>query len=253
MDILNQLERLGFNRRQATVYLALLQLGPSGAIAIAKYTRLQHPTVYDALGTLKARGLVTESTSKRHKVFCAESPEILANEERMRSSILADALPGLFELYHSSPSRPRVHFYNWQEGIRVIYDALLKVKSKEYFYFGSMTEFFRQHSMEAEFDFVHERIKHGIRSYAIREAATETPHEWMKPGENNLREVRYFSKSICPNLAAVYIYDQSIAIASSAKENYCAIIESPAFHDFMKNIWDAVWQISQEEPSNQSV
>ena len=38
MNIIDQLNRLGLNGRQARVYLAILQLGPASAIEIAKFT-----------------------------------------------------------------------------------------------------------------------------------------------------------------------------------------------------------------------
>ena len=39
MNIIDQLETLGLNGRQAKVYLALLQLGSASVIEIAKATR----------------------------------------------------------------------------------------------------------------------------------------------------------------------------------------------------------------------
>lgn len=245
MDLPHQLTKFGLNGRQSSVYLALLQIGPSGAIDIAKYTGLQHPTVYDALNVLKKRNLVSESDSERHKIFCAESPDIFENEEKLRSVALKETLPVLRELYEGGPCRPKIRFYSWHEGVRVIYRNLLDVREKQYFYYGTIEQFLICHSLEEELDFIRERVKRGIHSYSIRASAGgENLPDCFQGGEKLLREVRFFPQNLCPDLAAVYIYDDSIAIASGIKENYCAILESREFHNFMKNIWDILWTMS---------
>ena len=87
MNIIDQLEKLGLNGRQAKVYLALLQLGTGTAIDIAKATRFKHPTVYDVLDVLKERALVTETFEGGRKLFSAEDPNRLrlAEDERRRT------------------------------------------------------------------------------------------------------------------------------------------------------------------------
>ena len=75
MNIIEQLNMLGLNGRQAKVYLTLLQLGSATAIEIAKAAKYKHPTVYDVLDALKEKRLVTETLSNGKKLFCAEDPE----------------------------------------------------------------------------------------------------------------------------------------------------------------------------------
>ena len=74
MTIIEQLNQLGLNGRQARVYLALLQLGSATAIEIAKYTKYKHPTVYDVLDLLKEKRLITETLSGKRKIFSAPRP-----------------------------------------------------------------------------------------------------------------------------------------------------------------------------------
>ena len=74
MTIIEQLNQLGLNGRQARVYLALLQLGSATAIEIAKYTKYKHPTVYDVLDLLKEKRLITETLSGKRKIFSAVFP-----------------------------------------------------------------------------------------------------------------------------------------------------------------------------------
>ena len=99
MNIIDQLNRLGLNGRQARVYLAILQLGPASAIEIAKFTGFKHPTVYDVLDVLKERRLATESMINGRKVFAPEDPSQLLRMEEERRITLESILPDLRDLY----------------------------------------------------------------------------------------------------------------------------------------------------------
>ena len=140
MNIIDQLETLGLNGRQAKVYLALLQLGSASAIEIAKYTKLKHPTVYDVLDLLREKQLVCETVSGRRRLFSPEDPARLAEIENRRKEALDAVLPDLYALYCGGEKRPRVHYYEGAEGGEALRSALLNVKAKEYFYFGAVRE-----------------------------------------------------------------------------------------------------------------
>ena len=174
MSCLEQLTRLGLNGRQANVYIALLQLGTASAIEIAKATRYKHPTVYDVLDVLKERRLVAESFSGGRKLFTAEDPENLLEEENRRRQALDAVLPDLKALYDQQAHRPRVRFYQGEEAYRAINRQLLNVKSGEYFYFGSVQEMFQFCTPRDHEEYVKERVRRGIRSYAIGSA----PARW---------------------------------------------------------------------------
>ena len=53
-----ELEKIGLTEKEAAVYLALLKLGPTTALKIARETGIKRPTVYTTLDALKGRGLV---------------------------------------------------------------------------------------------------------------------------------------------------------------------------------------------------
>ena len=98
MTIIEQLNQLGLNGRQARVYLALLQLGSATAIEIAKYTKYKHPTVYDVLDLLKEKRLITETLSGGRKIFSAEDPEMFSQIQQERQRTLESLQPSLKDL-----------------------------------------------------------------------------------------------------------------------------------------------------------
>ena len=214
MNLIEQLERLDLKGRQAKVYLALLQLGSASAIEIAKYTKLKHPTVYDVLDLLREKQLVCETLSGRRRLFSPENPARLAEIENRRKEALDAVLPDLHALYRDGEKRPRVHYYEGAEGGEALRAALLDVRSKEFFYFGAVQEMLKLSSPEREAEYVRQRIRRGIWSWSIRNRAREVAEEYMLPGERNLRHVRYFPRAISDNISGLYLFDETVAVAS---------------------------------------
>lgn len=247
MNIINQLEILGLNGRQAKVYLALLQLGSAGAIEIAKATRFKHPTVYDVLDILKEKHLVSESIIGKRKVFSAEDPDNILRAEEERRQTLNNILPDLRALYQDGSSqRPRVRIYSGMDGVKIVDAELLNCRDKEYFYFGGVREMLQNSSWKHLNDYYHKRISRGIWSNAIRIHGPEGNLNYMQHGEEHLRRIRYLPKPIFENVAGLYLYDDRIAVISALKENYAMIIESRELHVLLKNIWDCMWEIAVE-------
>ncbi len=245
MNCLDQLAALGLSGRQANVYLALLQLGSASAIELAKATRYKHPTVYDVLDALKERHLVSESFSGGRKLFTAEDPEVLRDEEESRRRTLDVLLPDLKQLYDGRTRRPRIRFYQGEEGVRVLHRLLLEVRSREYFYFGSVREMFQISSPKVLESYYQERIRRGVRSYAIRVRDRETPPAYMQSGEQNLRQVRYLPRPIGEDIAGLYLIDGTVAVQSALKENYSMVIESRELFVLLKTIWECIWEVAQ--------
>ncbi len=245
MNCLEQLASLGLSGRQANVYLALLQLGSASAIELAKATRYKHPTVYDVLDVLKERRLVSESFSGGRKLFTAEDPEILRSEEERRQRTLDALLPGLKQLYGDRARRPRIRFYQGEEGILAIHRLLLEVESKEYFYFGSVREMFQTSGSSLLESYYQERIRRGIRSYAIRVREGESSVPYMQSGEHNLRQVRYLPRPISEDIAGLYLFDGTVAVMSALKENYSMTIESRELFVLLKTVWQCIWEAAE--------
>lgn len=246
MNIIEQLNALGLNGRQAKVYLTLLQLGSATAIEIAKAARYKHPTVYDVLDVLKEKRLISESFSNGRKIFSAEDPEMFQQLQEERQRTLDAVLPGLKELYLGGNTRTRIHCYDGEDGTAIIRKELLNVKSRKYYYFGAIKEMLKITSAAAERAYYDERIRRGIWSYSIRNRSGEVDWDYLQPGENHLRKVRYLPKPVNDNISGLYIYDDKIAIQSALKENYTIIIESRELYTLMMTLWQYIWEISEE-------
>lgn len=242
----DDLMRIGFGAKQSALYLVLLEQGKGTAAELARSAGIKRTTAYDLLGELEEQKLVAVTFSGRRRIFAAEPPENLQRLIDRQKSVLDQLLPSLNDMFYRHGERPRVRYYEGVEGIRYVHEELLKVKAGEYFYFGSMQGFRNALGEDYLVDFIRRRIRRKIWSNALRIRAREIDDPLAAAGDNNYRRVRYLTRPLVGEVANLTLYDNKIAVCSSAGENYGMIIESREMHAILKLIWDCLWASAEE-------
>ena len=116
MDIQKSLEKLGLNKKESDVYLALLNQGKSQAGPIIKATALHRMQVYEAMEALKNRGLVSISQEKTIQFFEANSPKVLVDLEKEKLDIAELASQELLASFKTTPQL-EIRQLSGQEGM----------------------------------------------------------------------------------------------------------------------------------------
>ncbi|MFH0854627.1 MAG: helix-turn-helix domain-containing protein, partial [bacterium] len=62
MNYSKDLQQIGLSDKEASVYLAALELGPTNIQALTKKSAIKRSTVYDIIKNLKNHGLMSETT-----------------------------------------------------------------------------------------------------------------------------------------------------------------------------------------------
>ena len=134
MDLIKALKNIGFNTKEAKVYLALLQLGQATAYAVSKRADIKKPTTYVVLEDLIDRGAVKKIPRTKKMQFVATSPEILFNTVKSRiSTAETEAMPELKALSRGKEYKVRASYYEGLDGIKAMHNELFKfAKGKEY-------------------------------------------------------------------------------------------------------------------------
>lgn len=70
-----ELRKLGLTEKEARIYLAGLELGPSSVQSIAQKTGLTRPTTYEIIKKLAAKKLLVETGKKGKRAFAVQPPE----------------------------------------------------------------------------------------------------------------------------------------------------------------------------------
>lgn len=174
--ILQGLRQAGLNEKEATVYVALLELGPSPVRTLAVRAGINRGTTYEILKSLIDLGLVSYFHKTRHQYFTAEHPskittliEIKQRELEQTRKSMDQIVPLLEAKSNQSTGQPRVRFFEGQHGIRAILEDVLSTmaaaKEKSYSVYSSAD--IREHLYRGFQDFAKKRVKLGINVRTI--------------------------------------------------------------------------------------
>jgi sugar-specific transcriptional regulator TrmB len=183
MDI-QLLEKIGLKEREARVYLALLQRGPSLANPLAKLTHIVRSSIYDYLNILLEKGFVSYFIKNGKKYFQAIPPERIIDKFREEKSneeeAILNAVSEIKKFQHIYQSETDVEVFEGKEGLKSAFSLVLKEKPAEILVHGSsgisykVLPFFMEHWHE-------ERVRLGIPMRIIFNDVPEA-HERIKKG-----------------------------------------------------------------------
>ena len=118
------LNELGLSDKEAEVYLAMLELGPSSVQDIAKRAGVNRSTTYVMIEGLKKHGLVSTYEKGKKIVFAAENPQKLLSivSEHMglleaKRDRISKTLPRLLAIFNAVEDKPRVRFFEGDAGL----------------------------------------------------------------------------------------------------------------------------------------
>ena len=104
-----KLEKLGFSKNEAEVYLALLEIGQTTTGSIIKKLGIHRNIVYESLGKLEKRGLVTQTTISGKMHFQVVNPEKILDLEKEKLSIARELTNDLKKVQRKEKQEITVH------------------------------------------------------------------------------------------------------------------------------------------------
>ncbi len=128
MDSLSrELMHLGLSEKEAAVYVAALQLGPTPVQDIAKQSKVNRATTYVMIESLEKRGLISSTQKDKKRIFIAEAPDRLLSLLRLQKkeleeqeSELTKMLPKLNAIFNRSGEKPEVRYFDGPEGLETL-------------------------------------------------------------------------------------------------------------------------------------
>jgi len=252
MDLvmLEHLKHIGLSDNEAKVYLAMLELGPSPVIEIARKAEINRPTVYVQIELLKKKGLVSTQTRGKKHLFIAESPERLEfyldselKDIEQKKDELNKILPDLKKLFASLGSRPQVRFFEGKEGLLAMRDMFLKSGEKELLGITSLDDLFKVFPRQVE-RYTPERVKRGIRSRLIY-SYSKGP-VFKEKDEEMLREARFIPVDRMPFSGDITIYGNSVAITAFTGKISGIVIEHPEIAESFKHFFEFMWGLADK-------
>ena len=171
------LQELGFTMNEARVYESLLSLGSASIERIAIKSKVHRRNIYDVLGKLLEKGLVSEAFVENRKEYRAIRPsrllDLLSEKERM----VGAALPGMEKRYNSFEEEEVAYLYKGINGFKQYLQDILDVGETVHF-IGAKAFWLDPRLKHFLVKFDKERRKKGIRfmhifDYEVKEQKPE--------------------------------------------------------------------------------
>lgn len=240
----NQLINLGFSDKEAGVYLALLELGPSSTTEISRKAGINRTTGYDILESLAGDGLVNTLGETKIQKFVAENPDkviiylenkIKQGEERLKQAY--NLLPELFSIYNTE-DKPKVKYYEGLDRIKEAFEDTLTSK-EEILAFAVGGEAIESVGQKYVEDYINKRVNMGIKIRTITPSDRDSLNIVSK-NKDQLRESVIIPKDQYYFSVETDIYDNKV-LNISWKEKFAVLIESKEIADAQKKVFELSW------------
>lgn len=238
------LEDLGLSEKEAKVYLASLELGPSSPAEIAKAAGINRATTYVIAEKLTKEGLMSQLEKDKKTYFAAENPEQLLHllrkqesEIRQKEQEFQKYLPELKTLFDTAGERPKVRFFEGKEGLKAIQGDFLSSKDKnieEIYSSDDVRNVFTEEDLQKARE-VRKNKKIKARAIYIRKAGKipQTPY---------LTDLRIVPYEKFPIHSDILMYDNKVAMVSLKGKLVGVIIENKAIVDTLRSIFNLAWE-----------
>jgi len=236
------LQKLGLNQKEAIVYLALLELGEGLLEDIVKKSRVKRTTLYDIVNSLKEKGLVGTGRRKKRVVYFAQEPQILARKIDEQKRIAESVMPELLSLANTIEKKPKVRYYEGQEGIKEVYVDTLKYKDQEMLAWvsGEAVKLFDRKFLHEYY--LPERVKRKIWMRAIA-PDVKTMQDFKNLDNKFIRKTKLVSADKFPFDVEINLYGEKNIAVMSFKEKFGMVIESKSFYTTLKSVFELQWDL----------
>ncbi len=161
------LTQLGFGKREAKVYVALLEYGELCVSDVARKTKIHRVALYALLPQLKERGVVSIIVRGRRKFYVAENPEKLEVLFLQQQRHFEKNLKKLKKMYSRKKKRPVIKFREGQRGINDTYLDIVATLPKDATFYRYSSR--KEHSINPDFtpEYFRRRDAKRLQRFAI--------------------------------------------------------------------------------------
>jgi HTH-type transcriptional regulator, sugar sensing transcriptional regulator len=236
------LEEIGFSKKKAKIYLAILELGDASAINIAKEVGIKRTTVYNILPELISDGFVKKTIKNKKSIFFVENPDLLKTHLEEKLELIEKNLPGFRSLQNIFPFKPKITFYEGFGGIKELYkDTLDSSKSGDAILsLTGITDYQRLMPQDISREYIENRIKKKIRIKVIA-TDSEVAQKWKESSIRELREIRIIKEADFKFDGDMEIYGNKVALISYRENFMSVVIESKEITQMQRMAFKLMW------------
>ncbi len=245
-----ELEKLGLSDKEALVYLASLELGPSPVQVIARKAEVNRATTYVMIEMLIQKGLMSTFDKGKKTLYTAEKPErlhrIVHNERSAvdeKESVIKHLLPDLEAISDAAGERPKVSFYEGIEGLESMRETIFESgtdKMEDVISYDDLRhllpeEHWKKHNKKLDT----KKIKG--RALFTSESGKENPSD-----PTGLWSYKQLPHKLFPMHGELTVYGDRVAMIALRGKLVGVIIESKEMATMVKTLFDLAWKQADE-------
>jgi sugar-specific transcriptional regulator TrmB len=240
-----ELEKLGLNRNESKVYLALLGKGQATASELVKFLGVHRNIIYDNLEKLIEKGLVSYLTEGTKRKFSAENPEAIieflnTKKENLEEEITVAKmmLPEIAAILSKNKERQEAALFRGIKGIKKILSEILN--AKEFWVMGVSNE-----SVSTLGETYWENFNKKISSFKIKENLLFNSNFENMVGVKN---TAYRKHKILPSQLTqpteIMMFDNKVVIIVYAESPLAILIDNSQLFNTFRKQFDFLWSLS---------
>ena len=134
-----QLLAIGFNEKDAEIYLALIKLEKANIVELMKKTSVERRTIYDVLERLIQKGWASYFEENGKKYYLPTKPEIILQDLENKKENFEKIIPKLNSIKEKS-SETKIEILKGVKGLKTIFMEIIGLRETHYS-FGNITPF----------------------------------------------------------------------------------------------------------------
>lgn len=241
-----ELQKLGLSDKEAMVYVASLELGPSPVQVISRKSEVNRATTYVMIELLLQKGLMSTFDKGKKTLYTAEKPERLhriVHAERAsvdeKESVVKRILPELEAISDAAGERPKVSFYEGEDGFEAMRETIFSQKV------GEMEDVISYDDLSHLLDQSRWK-KHNerLRVKQVKGRALFTSETGRKPTTEHggLWHYKELPHKLFPMHGELTVYGNNVAMVSLRGKLVGVIIESKEMATMVRTLFELAWK-----------
>jgi sugar-specific transcriptional regulator TrmB len=240
-NLISLLQSIGFDQKEAKIYLASIELGPASILEISNKSKIKRANLYNLIKKLKEKGVINIITDGWKQKYSVISPNELLVYYKSQQKELENNLKNLNDLRHPETSKNKIKTIVGKANIRNVYlQQLEQMKTGDvYLTMGNMNSWY---DIDGKFfeEFKAKRAAIGVQTKNILTDSdlAKAAQTIQKKYKQNIK-ILDKSKSMSTNLV---LFKGKIYIHQLDEQPVLLEIENHSFYQMMKEMFGLIWE-----------